>query len=68
MSSVQVEVKTKNSTIVTSIQLILEILDNEVRQDKTVKGIKIKKKNRLKRRNLMYSIDRQMKLIRMFSK
>lgn len=67
MSSVQVEVKTKNSTIVTSIQLILEILDNEVRQDKTVKGIKIKKKNRLKRRNLMYSIDRQMKLIRMFS-
>lgn len=68
MSSVQVEVKTKNSTIVTSIQLILEILGNEVRQDKTVKGIKIKKKNRLKRRNLMYSIDRQMKLIRMFSK
>ena len=48
----------KEITIFTSIQLILEILDTEVRQNKTVRGIKIKKKNRLKGRNLMYSIDK----------
>lgn len=44
MISISVEIKTKNYAIITSIQLMLEILDNEVRQDKASRDVRIKKK------------------------
>lgn len=37
-------IKTKNYAIITSIQLMLEILDNEARQDKASRDVRIKKK------------------------
>lgn len=44
MISISVEIKTKNYAIITSIQLMLEILDNETRQDKASRNVRIKKK------------------------
>lgn len=44
MISISVEIKTKNYAIISSIQLMLEILDNEARQDKVIRGVRIKKK------------------------
>lgn len=44
MISISVEIKTKNYAIITSIQLMLEILDNEARQDKASRDVRIKKK------------------------
>lgn len=46
------------NSIITSIQLVLELLDNESRQDKGSRGIRIKKKRRLRRKNSRESTHR----------
>lgn len=48
MISIKVGITIQNSTI-SSILLILELLDNKVRQDKAIRDIRIKKKRKLEK-------------------